>query len=571
MDTMSSGSRQDAQPPSTLSASTTVLAKANILIASLFVAAILLQVVQIVRTELPAQDGLRFIATAQQFHRLPWLEVLRNHEDHPVYPALIALIQPLVAGGQQTDALDVWRLSAQVVSLLAWLASVAVFVRLIDQVFNRLTAACGLALILTVPQLVDSGHDTLADALGLLSMSVTLGFGLTLFRTRSPGSALGVGLSAGLGYLARPEAILAGLAVGIAWAIRVVPKSLRHPESEIDVTARRAGPPREAVGLIAMAVSCLACVGLYTTLKGHVSEKLAIRYALGLPPVETIVRDEPLWLPTGLDDPRWDFSAKEESEAPPPAPWPLAIARVIGTWVEVHGVAIAALSAIGWLGLRMRPESIGSSRLLNSEAINDFRLLAGCFAGLFAVALIGHTHRLGYLSDRHLLGLTLVTLPGAAWAIREQAPRWLRTPSRWRRWIRIACLGGLLIGPALAHYGEPPHAGRWGHGEAGRWLAEHRKPGESVLDTRGWASRLAGGRAYDYWHVRQALSDSSLTYIVVTRKELEAGTPRARTLASWLDYASRPLVSFPNRRGETTQDVWIYRFERPDDWGGILR
>ena len=66
------------------------------------------------------------------------------------------------------------------------------------------------------------------------------------------------------------------------------------------------------------------------------------------------------------------------------------------------------------------------------------------------------------------------------------------------------------------------HLSRWGHWAAGQWLADNAGPTELVLDTRGWARFVSGHAGYDYWHVRQALTDSHLSYIIVGLDELEA-------------------------------------------------
>ena len=69
------------------------------------------------------------------------------------------------------------------------------------------------------------------------------------------------------------------------------------------------------------------------------------------------------------------------------------------------------------------------------------------------------------------------------------------------------------------------HLSRWGHWAAGQWLADNASRTELVLDTRGWARFVSGQPGYDYWHVRQALTDSHLSYIVVGLDELEAAQP----------------------------------------------
>ena len=55
----------------------------------------------------------------------------------------------------------------------------------------------------------------------------------------------------------------------------------------------------------------------HVLVKGEVSEKLALRQAAAIGPSATKVRSARQWLPPGLDDPRWDFSPKEEPASDP--------------------------------------------------------------------------------------------------------------------------------------------------------------------------------------------------------------------------------------------------------------
>ena len=114
------------------------------------------------------------------------------------------------------------------------------------------------------------------------------------------------------------------------------------------------------------------------------------------------------------------------------------------------------------------------------------------------------------------------------------------------------------------------HLSRWGHWAAGRWLADHAQPSELVLDTRGWARFVSGQAGYDYWHVRQALTDSHLSYIVVGLDEVDAGSARARTLNALLSYAATPLLDFPAPPGERSAGVRLYRYHRPLTWEGLV-
>ena len=71
---------------------------------------------------------------------------------------------------------------------------------------------------------------------------------------------------------------------------------------------------RRAAALGLMLAIPAAALGGYAAIKGEVSEKLSVRWAAGLGPQNILRRSVPQQASRGLDDPRWDFSAKEESE-----------------------------------------------------------------------------------------------------------------------------------------------------------------------------------------------------------------------------------------------------------------
>ena len=62
----------------------------------------------------------------------------------------------------------------------------------------------------------------------------------------------------------------------------------------------------------------MVVVGSYTLVKGEISEKLAVRLSrISRAPSTRSHAESPQQLPRGLDDPRWDFSPKEEAERIP--------------------------------------------------------------------------------------------------------------------------------------------------------------------------------------------------------------------------------------------------------------
>jgi hypothetical protein len=104
---------------------------------------------------------------------------------------------------------------------------------------------------------------------------------------------------------------------------------------------------------------------------------------------------------------------------------------------------------------------------------------------------------------------------------------------------------------------------------AGRWLAAHARASDAVLDTRGWAAFVSGRPSYDYWHVRQALTDARLAYIVVGADELAAASRRAATLRAILVYAALPVAEFSGPRGGRDDVVRVFRYRRPRSWEGL--
>jgi hypothetical protein len=200
--------------------------------------------------------------------------------------------------------------------------------------------------------------------------------------------------------------------------------------------------------------------------------------------------------------------------------------------------------------------------------------LIAIYLALFSAVLTRHVLKMGYLSDRHTLTLVILALPWAA-AGTFVCARGIAVKLHWGpRLSRTAAVVGLLalVATGIVLQSKPAHPSRWGHWMAGRWLDGHAKSYDALLDTRGWATFVANRPSYDYWHVRQAFSDSHLAYLVVGTNELNADSKRAATLRAVLAYSAEPVAEFPERRdGRTDTAVRVYRYRQPESWQGILR
>ena len=501
-----------------------------------------LHVLGIARTELPAQDGLKFIKVARQFHDRPWVSVVRGTDQHPLYPALIALTQPILSPilGQGPDS---WRVTAQVVSACA---SIALFLPLYGftrSVFGReaATLACLIYAILPVP--AEIGRDTLSDPLALLAFAFAIQSGEMTLRNGRLRDALACGIAGGLGYLTRPEVVLVPIAVLMtaAWQAFV-------PCAETAKADRPAWSPKFA----AMAIALLVMVGSYAMVKGEVSEKLAIRQGVGLGPSSPpkMGAGSPK---VGLDSPSLDFSAKEESAHPSRLKPGRAARWMLHGWAEDLGGIFSIFAT--WGLVRVRAEVVG-------------KRLALVYTTLFVAILLKHATTLGYLSNRHTLTLAWLAIPWAAAGLLICGRRaGGHFEPRLAKGLGAAILGGLIVVGVAAQVGTP-HGSRRGHRDAGRWLAAHAGADDGVLDTRGWAAFAADRREfYDYWHVRQGLRDPALKYVIVGADELAASSRRAATLRAWLAFAATPIATFPGRWA--SENVVVYRFERPESWEGL--
>ena len=318
--------------------------------------------------------------------------------------------------------------------------------------------------------------------------------------------------------------------------------------------------------LAGLGVSALVIVGCYALVKGEVSEKLSLRIGASMGSSARAVRTKQVTMPPGLDDPRWDFSAKEESRNVDPDLVRLkgsagkTALRLAQQWAE--GFAWVVLPFFAW----------GVVKAGTIEGSRVGRRLIAVYAFLFSALVVRHAATLGYLSGRHALTLVLATVPwvGAGiWAWVRGFSRRHRLGDAMGRRLAVAGLSA-MIALGVSVQVKAMHPSRWGHWAAGQWLREHATPDQAVLDTRGWAMFVRGGRGYDYWHVRQALADERLAYVVVGEDELKAKSRRAETLRALLAYAAEPAAEFPDREGTAGVAVRVYRFHRPDSWEGMI-
>jgi hypothetical protein len=511
--------------------------------------ALVLHIVAMARTPLPAQDGLKFIRVAKQFQTHRFDEVVQGSDQHPLYSACIAVTQPvarLFTGSGPTS----WRVAAQSVSVIAALLTLIPLYRLAHALFGEKPALLAALIYVLLPLPASVGHDTLSDSLALLFFTSSLCLGEAALRTDRTRAWIACGFIAGLGYLTRPEILIVPTAVVLTGLSRLF--------GRLELVSIR----QQITKVGGLGIATLAIVGCYAMVKGEVSEKLSLRIGASLGSSSRAQKTTArVALPKGLDSPEWNFAAKEESgDREIQGSMRKTFLKLVQEWG----------SGLSWIMVPMLGFGlfVGSKRLDGSQI---GRWLIGVYVILFVAVVVRHATSFGYLSSRHALTLVVATVPcvGAGlytWATGFPARRGLN-PLQAKRLATLGLCGLIALGTGAQVKGQ--HHSRSGHMDAGEWLRDHASATDAVLDTRGWASFVRDGKSYDYWHVRQALNDSSLHFIVVGTDELKADSPRASTLRALLAYAGSTAAEFPDRPGSKHIAVKIYEYHQPISWKGM--
>lgn len=509
-------------------------------------AAALLQALGLWRSALPAQDGLKFVRVARDFQNQPFSDVVRASDQHPLYPLCIAAVEPLTRQffGRSPTA---WRVAAQGVSAVAWVVMLVPIYGLSRALFNRPTAKLACLLQLALPASAEFGHETLSDPLALCLLLTTLWLGLCAVRSKKPTLPLFCGTIAGLGFWTRPEVAIAPIAL-MAWGLWRFSQNRRRGEIRPEMSPPRWRVMADFRRLGSIGLAFFAVVGVYATVKGELSEKLALRRSAAIASKHDAARPAAHAVPPEIRRPGMDFSPKEEAR---PHRWGVARAAMglVRGWFAGLGWTFALLAIWGMIRVPAR----ATSRLVQIYAV------------IFGAIVIRHAMTLGYLSDRHLLSLVLLSLPWAAAGLRKIGQRLTEAGSvsiQSRRLAGFATVLVVLLSASILE-ARPSHPTRTGHLDAGLWLAAHARPEEAVLDTRGWANFVAGRTQYDYWHVGQAFCDRRLRYLVVGQDELTATSARAATLRTIVDSYGETVHEFPDRSRRKKSAALVVRLRLP--------
>jgi 4-amino-4-deoxy-L-arabinose transferase-like glycosyltransferase len=495
---------------------------------------------QLTHTEVAARDSIGFIRIAWQLNQKPfseWPDVLKQAEQHPVYPlAIWAVSVPLrhLVEGPEADRM---RLSAQMASALAAVLLVLPLFSLGRMLFDR---RVGVGAALLVQCLPVSGRilaDGLSEATFLLFAASGLYWSVrALRRSGGPWSFALTGFFGGLAYLTRPEGALIVAATGLVLLAGQAVHAWRRSTREL-----------VQCGAV-LSVSALLLALPYIALTGHLTVKPAgqqvikNRFAALLPSqAETRFTVGPVLLA------KYEVFTMDRAE------------RFWWGMGTLGQELIQGSFYVGWLAALLGIWFYREQTRREPGAWMMLLLSLGVAFALWRVAVV-----VGYLSDRHTL---LILLCGSFWAMAGLVAlgEWLARefPAYWS-WS--GSHAGLVLPllfalSALPKTLQPLHAHRSGFRAAGLWLAEHSLPVDPVTDPLCWSHYYAGRVFLEGTRCTRPPDHHLHEYVVIE----EAGNrhPRIPTYDEALKKAARGTEVFrcAAHRGQKTGSVVIYQME----------
>jgi hypothetical protein len=450
----------------------------------LLLLAMVIRVWHISHTEVTARDGVGFIRYAWDLERLPWKQVFRSNPHPPLYPLTILGVSFPTRQLMHADDVLAMQVSAQTASALAGVLLVIPMFLLGRDLVGSRSAFWATALFQCLPASSRVLSDALSEGVWLLLTATALLAALRGFRNQS-WIAFGIsGVCSGLAYLARPEGIMVGMAIGAVLVGAQFASRWRRPWPRVLGCAASLGLGAVAVG------------APYAAVIGHLTNKTT-----GIEILQAALEE-------GEEHPSWPAELSQDDRGVQSASlgvyWLDARKsergrRLVWGLKAVAGEYIKGFGYFAWL-----PALIGVCCCAGPfrRELGAWAVFALCL--LYTLAIWRVAYVAGYVSERHSLPILMCGLywmvGGVDWFCSRliRAGGWVQ--ARWGRAYAFPMREGTvalivlvaLAGVALPKSLEPLHANRAGFHAAGLWLAEHAEPTDVIVDPFAWAEYYAG-------------------------------------------------------------------------------
>jgi 4-amino-4-deoxy-L-arabinose transferase-like glycosyltransferase len=475
-------------------------------------------------TETNFADGLRYIHQAEQIDRGEWGNGVLKGIDHPLHPLLIAATHRLLGATGPAS----WQRAALFLCFAsAVLLAIPIYL-LCDAVLDHDAAWLAAMLVMANPMIGLVVANVLSESTFLLWWSFALWGAVRLLRDgrmRWLATAL---IFSVLAYLTRPE----GMLLPAALVATMLVLGLRR--------ARAIDTSRSWRALGCLLLGLLVLAGPYIAIKGGLGTKPGIARVLGLeapsPPL-ALEREKPL------------------------QPGQTAIQSYWYASIRMHKVLKSAVSPglypFAILGLMMAA---------TASARRNERLCLGIILAASAAALIRLHVTAGYSTGRHGLVPGVILTLAAANAITRLTRR-IPSPERWlgpfaaqsRLCVTLASsLFVIAVVSAQVRALGPSNQGPFAvYHEAARWLCDHTRPGDQVLDLNDWPLYLSARPGRTFSHVYEASSDPNLRWLLVRSPHVDGRGHYNRVIRE-LIAGRTPVALVPADAGPHEVQIRIY-------------
>lgn len=433
-------------------------------------------------TKVTARDSIGFARIALQFESPTAaglddvVAVLRHSQHPPGYPLAVLAVSWPVRQAYDAGLPDQMLRSAQVASSIAAVLLVFPTYWLGRLLFGKFAGFAAALLFQVLPVPAEVTSDGLTEGLYLCGLGTALLLGTRAIRKPGVGGFLLCGLVTGLTYLVRPEGMLVAAAAGLVAVAMGLTGRWPRSQAAAGVTALAVGAVLPAVPymmLIEGITNKPSGIEFYNKLIKTPREMiLGSGAGANLPHAGPPVA---AWYVPGEDGPRLAWVAG-------------AVAKETTKTFHYFPAALAVLGVVLAVG-RLRAEPWVWVPLLYGATL---------LAVISAMAYVGQNSAGGrqhYVSERHTLPLVYVGCFFAALGIEKLPGLWVRV-SLVGRWpghpaVAWAVLFGIVISsvPKLV---QPLHANREGHVHTGKYLREHLRDGDTLIDPFEWAQFYSG-------------------------------------------------------------------------------
>jgi hypothetical protein len=456
--------------------------------------ALVLRVVCLERSHLIGADSSRFLRAAEFVEQGHFSTAVQDsfHPFTSFATAGVNRIQTALLGAPDDfrSGLERRERAGHFVVMLTGLFLVWSLMCLVAQLFPGLSPVVVGVLVACQPYFVRSSADIMSDMPCLAFFVFALWQGAVATTERSVRPIVLAGAAVGLSYLARPEGLVAALAIALYWLAR------DHREWPRLVARGALFAAVTAVVMLPYVAAISSASGRPTlTMKKSTSSLIGIPKA-GRPGEGARVGPSPRALeawqalpPKTLGESgEWgDWNVPREAAIVAPLS-ARALWKIFLRWYTTAPEVIAVAFAIGWVGARRRRDW------------RDGRLYLGICAGLVTLMLfrlMQIENDPGYIVKRHVYLLVALTLPFAAHGLTllgSWLDRRLGTARTWRAGVAPVALVTIVAIVLGVRAVAARRLDDMAQLEAANWILEHYGHGEVIFTDREKLPYYAGGQ-----------------------------------------------------------------------------